>query len=214
MAQRDRDLCLPCESELLRNRPCCPRCALPLQRDEPICGVCLKRDPPFTVAWAPFRYAYPLNQLVTQFKFGRQLAAGRVLGELLCDAAQLENPARPELLIPIPLHDQRLRERGYNQALELARPLARRLNLPIDAYALTRSRATPAQTGLDAKERRRNVHGAFSVKAKVQLPAHIALIDDVMTTGATLREATKVLRRAGVTRVDVWALARAPKPHK
>lgn len=118
--------------------------------------------------------------------------------------------ALPERLICVPLHPQRLRERGYNQALELAKPLARALRIPLDADALIRLRHTSAQTGLDAKARRRNLHAAFAVADPARLPAHVAVIDDVMTTGTTLRECARVLRQAGVARVDVWALARAP----
>jgi ComF family protein len=109
----------------------------------------------------------------------------------------------------VPLHRRRLRRRGYNQALELARPLARSLGVPLDHGALLRRRATEAQTELDAVARRRNVHGAFALREGVALPAHVAILDDVMTTGATLAECVRVLRRAGVSRVDVWALARA-----
>jgi ComF family protein len=205
-----RDLCAPCAGDMAANRPCCPRCALPLVRDEPLCGVCLRRPPPFSVAWAPLLYQHPLDQLVTRFKFGRSLAAGRVLGELLVEAGQSRPPAIPQLLLPIPLHASRLRERGYNQALELARPLACALGVALDHDLLRRSRQTDAQTGLDAVQRRRNVKNAFVLSGRATLPAHIALFDDVMTTGATLREAARTLLRAGVARVDVWALARAP----
>ncbi len=177
-----------------------------------MCGVCLRRPPPFTAAWAPFCYGYPLDQLVARFKFARQLAAGKVLSQLMVDRALVEKPQIPNLLIPVPLHDGRLRERGYNQALELARPLAHALDLMLDPTLLIRTRATCAQTGLDAKARRNNVRGAFAVVPNKAIPAHVALVDDVMTTGTTLREATRALHRAGVARVDVWALARAPAP--
>ncbi len=211
-AEGVRDICLACEAELPRNNTCCPHCCLPLERAEAACGVCLIKPPPFTAAWIPFRYDYPLDHLVTRFKFGRQLAAGRVLGELMVEASAMKKPELPDLLIPLPLHDSRLRERGYNQALELARPLARALGLALDPHGLIRTRATSAQTGLDANARRRNVKGAFAVPKNKRLPAHVALFDDVMTTGATLREAARALRQAGAGRVDVWALARAPVP--
>ena len=107
-----------------------------------------------------------------------------------------------------------MRERGYNQALELAKPLARALGIPLDRDLLTRTRATPAQTGLDAAARRRNLRGAFSLTATRTLPEHVVLLDDVMTTGATLRECAQALRRAGAARVDVWALARAPRARR
>ena len=118
----------------------------------------------------------------------------------------------PQLLMPVPLHQRRLRRRGYNQALELARPLARQLAVPLRHDVLRRNRVTDAQTELDAVGRRRNVRGAFALPEDISLPAHVALLDDVMTTGATLAECARVLKRAGVDRVDVWALARAPAP--
>lgn len=203
------DLCTDCAAELPRNRSCCARCALPLAQALPICGECLRRAPPWHAAWAPFRYGWPLDRLESRYKFGADLAAGRVLSTLW----QREPcPIKmPQLLLTVPLHRQRLRRRGYNQALELARPLARAFGLPLRHDVLQRIRATAAQTELDAPTRRRNVRGAFVLR-EAGLPAHVAILDDVMTTGATLAECARVLRRAGVQRVDVWALARAPSP--
>lgn len=130
----------------------------------------------------------------------------------MLEHASVVAPTLPALLIPVPLHRTRLRERGYNQALVLARPLAQALGIPLRHDLLERTKATPPQTGLNAKARRRNLGGAFAIAPSIALPAHVALFDDVMTTGATLREATRVLLKAGVARVDVWALARAPTP--
>ncbi|MBS0571059.1 MAG: ComF family protein [Proteobacteria bacterium] len=206
-----RDLCAACAADLLRNRVCCPRCALPLQAPAPLCGECLQDEPPFASACVPYVYASPLDQLETRFKFGRHLAAGRVLSELWVAAARASPPSLPQALIPVPLHVDRLRERGYNQALELAKPLARAFGIPVHGDVLVRSRATPAQSNLDADARRRNLSGAFDIASAATLPAHVAVVDDVMTTGATLRECARTLRRAGVSRVDAWALARAPK---
>lgn len=205
-----RDLCAGCAGDFAPNAIRCPRCALPLAAPAPACGECLRRDPSFASAWAPFRYEHPLDLLEARFKFHADLAAGHVLSALMLERASVDAPARPELLIPVPLHAARLRERGYNQALELARPLAHAFAIPLRADLLLRTRATPPQTGLDAKTRRRNLRGAFAVAADAALPDHVALVDDVMTTGATLRECARVLRAAGVARVDVWALARAP----
>jgi len=211
-SERERDLCGACADDLSRNIVCCPRCALPLPAPAPLCGECLQREPPYACATIPFVYAAPLDQLMTRFKFGRSLAAGRVLAELWIDALRATAQATlPQALLPVPLHTVRLRERGFNQALELARPLARALGIPLRDDILQRTRATAAQSELDAVERRRNLRGAFSV-AKTVIPTHVALVDDVMTTGTTLREAAKTLLHAGALRVDVWALARAPKP--
>jgi ComF family protein len=207
----ERDLCGGCQADLPRNHTCCARCALPLAHAAAQCGECLRREPAYSRAWAPFRYAHPLDLLEARFKFRRDLAAGRVLAELLVESAS-RNPSlqRPQRLLCVPLHASRLRERGFNQALELARPLARALGIPLDTRLLQRTRHTAAQTGLDAGERRRNLNGAFAVGRVDSVPAHVAILDDVMTTGSTLNECARVLRRAGVVRVDVWALARAP----
>jgi ComF family protein len=204
------DLCADCAAELPRNTHCCRRCALPLPLSAPMCGRCQRKPPPWDTAWAPFRYAWPLDRLETRFKFSRDLAAGRVLATMW----QRERcPSDlPQLILSVPLHRHRLRERGYNQALELARPLARALNIPCRHDVLQRIRPTQAQTGLDAVERRRNLRTAFALRNNVTLPAHVAVLDDVFTTGATLAECTGVLKRAGASRVDVWALARAPLP--
>ena len=191
---------------------CCPRCALPLQAPAPLCGECLQREPPFTSALAPFVYASPLDQLVMRLKFGGSLAAGRVLSELWLDDLRAMPPPLPDALIPVPLHPSRLRDRGYNQALELARPLAAALGIPLRDDLLTRTRATTAQSNLDSAQRLHNLRGAFAIADPSVFPAHVAVIDDVMTTGATLHECTRTLLHAGVVRVDVWALARAPKP--
>jgi ComF family protein len=204
------DLCTECAAELPRNMSCCARCALPLAVPAALCGECQRRPPPWDSAWAPFRYAWPLDRLESRYKFGRDLAAGRVLAAMW--QASPRALVLPDLILPVPLHRGRLRQRGYNQALELAKPLARAFGIPLQNALLQRQRATPAQTELDAVTRRRNMHGAFALRAGTQLPVHVAILDDVMTTGATLAECARVMKRAGVQRVDVWALARAPSP--
>jgi ComF family protein len=206
------DLCRDCAAELPRNASCCARCALPLPMPAALCGRCQRQPPPWEAAWAPFRYGWPLDRLETRFKFGRDLAAGRSLVALW--RGQPRPLALPEVLVPVPLHRVRLRQRGYNQALELARPLARGLGVPLRHDLLARTRSTAAQSELDAPTRRRNVRGAFVVRSEDPLPAHVAVLDDVMTTGATLAECARVLKRAGVARVDVWALARAPSSRR
>jgi ComF family protein len=204
------DLCADCAAELPRNRSCCARCALPLALPTALCGQCQRKAPPWDAAWAPFRYGWPLDRLESRFKFGRDLAAGRSLVRLWQDEPR---PAQlPALILPVPLHRARLRRRGYNQALELARPLGRALDVPVRHDLLLRPRATVAQSELDAPARRRNVRGAFVLRPDASLPEHVAILDDVMTTGTTLAECARVLRRAGVRRIDAWALARAPKP--
>lgn len=204
------DLCAACAAELPGNTSCCARCALPLPSPAALCGVCQRKPPPWDAAWAPFRYGWPLDRLEARYKFGRDLAAGRTLARLWQRMPPVVT--RPALILPVPLHRARLRQRGYNQALELARPLGRALDIPVRHDLLLRARATAAQTELDAAARRRNVRGAFVLREGATLPPHVALLDDVMTTGATLAECARVLRRAGVRQVQVWALARAPSP--
>lgn len=201
-------LCPACAAEMPRNDACCARCALPLAASAPLCGRCIKRAPPWDAAWVPFRYEWPLAQLEARFKFGGDLAAGRSLALLWRAATPPVD--RPQVIVPVPLHRARLRQRGYNQALELAKPLTQALGIPLLRDVLQRTRATGAQTELTAVQRRRNVHGAFAARFAGEVPEHVAVLDDVFTTGATLGECARVLKRAGVARVDVWALARAP----
>ncbi|WP_331487844.1 ComF family protein [Luteimonas endophytica] len=177
-------------------------------RPGPLCGACLARPPPLAEAHAAFVYGFPLDRLLPRFKFHQDLAAGRLLAGWMADA--LAAAPRPDALLALPLHRARLRSRGYDQALELARPLARAFALPLLHGALRRQRATAPQSRLDAAARRRNLRGAFVVPPGAPLPAHVALVDDVMTTGATLHAAANALRRAGVARVDAWVCARVP----
>jgi ComF family protein len=152
-----------------------------------------------------FVYGFPVERLLLRFKFHQDLAAGRLLSELLIERVQAL--PYPQAIVPVPLHRQRLRKRGYDQALELAKRVACATEVPLHAGALCRIRDTAPQSELGAKARYRNLRNAFTVKG--QLPAHVALLDDVMTTGATLYAAAAALRRAGVQRVDAWVCARA-----
>lgn len=205
----DIDLCDACRATLPGNAPACPCCALPLAAPAPVCGQCLASPPPFTHAIAPWRYEGSIARLLPRLKFQRELAVARTLTTLaahhLADWSGWRNATR---LIPMPLHATRLGQRGYNQALELARPLARIRGLPIDTTALIRTRPTAPQTDLDAAARRRNLRGAFM--AETRAGDIVVLVDDVITTGATAREAARMLLRAGAAEVRVVALARAP----
>jgi ComF family protein len=201
------DLCRACHAGLPRNERCCARCALPLAASADACGVCVRRPPAFDAAFAPFRYDYPLDRLVQRLKFSADLAAGQVLGRLL--AHQVDRAALDcEAIVPVPLSRARLRARGFNQALELARPLSRALGLACHPRWLARARETAQQTGLDARARRRNVRAAFVAQPAVA-GRRIALLDDVATTGATARECARVLKRAGAARVVLLSVARA-----
>ncbi|HJR73932.1 MAG TPA: ComF family protein [Luteimonas sp.] len=206
--RQGRDLCRPCGDALPWNRRACLRCALPLPAAESACGHCLRHPPLVDETHAALVYAFPVDRLLPRLKFHADLACGRLLSQLMIEAfAALP---RPDALIPLPLHRRRLRARGYDQALELARPLAQAFDLPLLDDALIRRRGTPPQSRLDAAARRRNLRGAFAVDPDVVLPAHVTVIDDVVTTGATLHAAAGALRRAGAQRVDAWVCARTP----
>ena len=201
-----QDLCVACAAALPWARLACPRCALPLSSPARACGACLRKAPLLDAAHAAFTYRPPIDRLLPRLKFHGDLAAGRLLAGAM--AVALADVDRPDALLPVPLARARLRQRGYDQALELARPLARALGLPLLPDGLQRTRNTEAQSRLDANGRRRNVRGAFQATRGADLPDHVALVDDVMTTGATLQAAAIALRRAGVRRIDAWVCAR------
>lgn len=174
-----------------------------------ICGACIQKPPPFTRAVCALQYEFPANRLVQAFKYRRQLVAGRVLSHLLCEYVSLQEYPLPDMLIPVPLHNLRMLKRGFNQAYEMASYAGRVLNIPIRSDALRRRRNTRAQSGLSRIQRRKNLKGAFYWHGRSKPGRHVALIDDVMTTGTTLTECATVLRKAGAKRVDVWVAARA-----
>ncbi|HEV2606701.1 MAG TPA: ComF family protein [Xanthomonadaceae bacterium] len=207
------DLCVDCQRALPWNHSACARCGLPMPEPVAACGRCLKKPPPLDRVYAAFDYGFPVDRLLPRFKFHHDLAAGRELAEamhaMLVEAMPVAASDRPQALVAVPLHSKRLRERGYNQALELAKPLSKAFAIPLLRDGLRRIRDIAPQSGLGALARRRNPRGAFAVGGDV-IPVHVALVDDVMTTGATLYECARVLRRAGVQRVDAWVAARVP----
>lgn len=213
--QPGMQLCAGCEADLPWQQACCQRCALPLPQAAAQCGRCLKAPPPFSHALAPLIYRFPVDSLVPAFKYHDQTTIGRLLGQLLAEAAadwlQQDIAPCPDLLLPVPMHRKRQAQRGYNQAYELARDVAARTNLSCRPDLLERTQATLPQQGLDAKARRQNLRGAFSCPEPGQLQnRHLALIDDVMTTGVTLGEASRTLLIAGAASVQVWCVARTP----
>ena len=202
----DRDLCSACLGDLPLIGFACPGCgvAMPIPTDQR-CGQCLAQPPAFDAVWAPFAYEFPIDKLVQQYKFGDQLVYGRLLARLMLDAGQ---PRLPEMLIPVPMHPARLRARGFNQATELALHLGRELGLPINRSLLTRTRDTAAQAGLSGTKRRANLKQAFALRGSLE-QRHVALVDDVMTTGSTAHQCARVLKAGGATQVDIWICARA-----
>ncbi len=164
-------------------------------------------DPGADRALAALSYEYPVDRMITGAKFHRQLHFAWALGELLAEAVVARRAAVPEMLVPVPLHRRRLGERGYNQALEIARPVAALLRARLAPSSCERSRPTAEQTGLSAAARRRNLSGAFRVRAPCA-GMHVAILDDVITTGSTTEALAQAFRDAGAARVDVWAVAR------
>lgn len=194
----------------------CRQCAtaLPMAATG-LCADCLRRPPAFDMTVAAAPYALPLDRLVLQLKFGGGLALARLLGEAMADAA-LATPGfiRPDMLCPVPLGPRRLIERGYNQALEMARPLARRLALPLQARMAVRVKETLALSrAATPAERRAHIAGAFAAQQRERIEGrHIGLVDDVMTSGATMNELASLLKRYGAARITCLVFART-SPH-
>ncbi len=156
---------------------------------------------------APFLYQGAIRHLITTLKFNADFKNARLLGLLLSEYLN-STAEKPELLIPMPLHNARYRQRGFNQTIEIARTVSTQLKIPLEINTCLRDRDTPHQTALSAKQRRKNIKNAFSITKTIHAK-HVAILDDVMTTGSTAHELARVLKKAGVGRVDVWVCARA-----
>ncbi|ADJ27928.1 ComF family protein [Nitrosococcus watsonii] len=202
----EHDLCAPCRRDLPALGAACSRCARPLPIAG-ICGACQQQAPPQHYTFSPFRYAPPLDYLLLQLKFHGKLHLAPLLGQLTAEYLEQRVHPLPECIIPVPLHPTRLRERGFNQALELARPVAKQLKIPIHYKAVQRQRNTARQSELPRQERKRNLRGAFALNNTLTA-RHVAIMDDVLTTGHTVAELTKTLRRGGAQMVEVWTCAR------
>lgn len=209
--QSDRDLCAGCDHDLPRLGDICATCALPLPGATATrCARCLQTPPPQDAAVAALDYAAPVDWLITRLKFNRQVSHGPLLAALLADRL-VATGTDADMLVPVPLHPRRRRERGFNQAAEIAAGLRRHLGVPVQPDLATRRRETGHQADLPARERATNVRGAFRAVAPVA-GCRIAVVDDVITTGHTVAELARTLIAAGADRVEVWAPARAPAP--
>ena len=203
-------ICTACKKDLPWTGVHCPQCGLPLNTPgDQICGSCIKNAARITHTVCPLQYCFPVDRLVQSLKFKRQLAAGRVLSHLLCEWVVSHNCDHPDALVPVPLHSLRMFRRGFNQSVELAAYTGKVLDVPLLTGALRRHRNTRAQSGLSRKLRRKNVRGAFYWHGPARPGRHVALVDDVMTTGTTVNECARILKMAGAKRVDVWVAARA-----
>lgn len=212
--QHTIDLCQACENELPRIKMACFRCGLAIpisnvSRAPNLCGQCVQQPPPYNTTFALYHYRPPIDKLITGIKFSGKLVYAKVLGELLAKniLLHLAENNKPDYLIPMPLHQKRLSERGFNQALELARPIAKYLQIPIDFRSCIRSRATIAQSLIPAEARHENIKNAFSISKKF-FARQVAIIDDVVTTGNTVTELSRLLRKQGVENISIWCCAR------
>lgn len=205
----ERDVCPGCSSDLPWIRYACPRCAQPMSAPPAAsCAACQAKPPPYVAAVAPLRYEFPVDAGLKALKFRRKLYYADAFAGLLLDAAAgLDTDI--DAVLPVPLHWRRRAVRGFNQAEELCRPLARRLALPL-VRGVVRRRRTPAQSGLSARERHRNLRGAFAVRRTLDA-RHVLIVDDVITTGATVLHLALTLLAHGAERVSVLAVARAAR---
>ena len=211
---RSRDnLCAGCTRDLpFRTSPGCPRCNAASVENQ-VCGACLSEPPHFDETISAFAYAYPLDRLVQAFKFNANLGLLPLFADALARAIQgrAGTLAMPDLVVPLPLAPRRLAERGFNQSALLGERVSKKLGIRFDARGMLRVRETPPQTGLSREARLKNVHGAFDCAQRLD-GRHIAVVDDVMTTGASLSEAAKALKKAGAAHVSAWVVARAARP--
>lgn len=203
-------LCPGCLADLpALDGPLCPVCAQPLEVAAPACGACLKTPPAFDATLAPLRYAYPVDSLVLDLKFPHQAFGRRLASADFLATRMLAGPhPTGDLIVPVPLSRRRLAERGFNQALEIARPLARALARPLDAHGLVRQRETAPQSRLPWEARERNVRHAFAAQADFS-GRTVIVVDDVMTTGATLDAIARTLKDHGAAQVVNWVATRA-----
>ena len=205
-------MCSACIHELPWNTIACKQCAVPLEEvgvGNILCGQCLSIPPAFEKTYAAFVYQPPIIQLIAQLKFNQHLTCAAVLSELLLMFLQTQYRKQnwPQAIIPVPLHPRRLAERGYNQANELAKPLGKTLKIPVYFDLYERVKETPTQTAASARERRINLKNAFAL-AKPHTLKHIAILDDVLTTGSTVSALSHALKCSGVKCIDVWAIAK------
>lgn len=199
-------VCAACAEALVPVAACCTLCALPLPGGG-VCGRCLKRTPAFDATRAVLAYAFPADRLVQALKYRHRLALAGYFSGLLRDIGR---PDGVDCVVPLPMHPRGLRERGFNQAVEIARPLARVWGLPLLLDAVRRSRDGPPQASLEGPARLRNVRGAFEADASRIAGRSVLVVDDVMTTGATLQSLARELKRAGAVRVENIVVARTP----
>ena len=200
-----QSICAACLSDLPYQHSACIHCAKILE-EVGVCPKCQKEPPPYTYTQAVFSYMYPIDQLIPAAKFYQNLAVLNLLGNLM--AQHLTYETLPDVLIPVPLHAKRLHQRGYNQSLELAKCIAKNTGISLNYKACKRVKNTLPQTRLSGQQRQTNIIGAFQVVKIEPHWQHIVLVDDVITTGSTVKELALVFKEKGIQQIDVWCCAR------
>ncbi len=202
-------LCDLCTQHLPRLHDSCQVCCAKIPQHQPICGECLQHPPFFDKSVIPFEYQYPLDHWINAFKFHNKIAWAQWFAEQIIEKAQTsyEGKNMPNTIIPVPLHKKRHRQRGYNQALLIAKKISTLLNLSLETKLIDKTRATKEQSSLTADARQYNIKKAFSLRK--QPPQRVILLDDVVTTTSTVSEIARLLKQQGCKEVHVWAIARA-----
>ncbi len=202
------DICSLCLADLPYKNQSCSRCSLPLvSTNSPVCGKCIQQPPSYDVLLSPFEYQFPLDTFITELKFRSKLYRAHTLGKLFSQYLQSKATPLPECIIPVPLHPKRLRQRGFNQSLEIARVVSKSLNIPIDKTYCKRNKNTLPQSDLNADERYQNIKNAFQIKQQRHYK-HVAIFDDVVTTGHTVEALAALLRQQGIDIIQVWSVTR------
>lgn len=210
-------LCEDCETELPWLDRQCQQCALPIPDQQALCADCTHNPPLFSKVLTPFEFTFPVDTLISRFKYQENWPYGHLLSSLLAEHLSYyfdEGGQRPDLILAVPLAKRRQRQRGYNQAQMICDVLCKALHLDNPQQLLLRTRETISQQGLNAKARRENLHNAFYITEPKHIKnQHIALVDDVLTTGTTCSIISALLLKLGAARVEVYCLARTGKPH-
>lgn len=211
-AATTQDFCDACYHHLPRlSEHHCSICLRSITSTNDRCGICIAEPPNFTRTIAALRYTFPVDALILALKYQTNLAIAPILAKLLHQ--HIQTASLPDVIIPMPLHPNRLKQRGFNQALEISRHIAKQYRIPLLINDCQRIKHTAPQTGLAWKLRQKNIRNAFTCKIELT-GKHVAVIDDVMTTGATLNELAKVIRQQGATEISNWVIARTPSDYK
>ncbi|MDP1574505.1 MAG: ComF family protein [Coxiellaceae bacterium] len=206
-AENDQQICEDCYQTLPITENRCKQCGIPTQLDNSVCGACLMTPPHFDCTHILFNYEKPMTQLITHYKFYEKLSLSDFFATQWIGFFKKNTLELPNVIIPIPLHNKRLQKRGFNQALEIAKPVGKYFQIPVDAKSCVRIKNTEAQLALSAEKRQHNIKNAFALSKKI-VATHAAIFDDVMTTGSTVGELSRVLKKTGVQKISVFCCAR------